>query len=143
MVPFMEAKGVKVGYLRFADYGVNLLHKGIFVNTGYLAKNKATIRRFVRANKKAWLAAIWDPEAAVDAFLKSFPKQKKNKATFMKVLNHSLAMTHTANNQGKPFGWMSDKDWRASQSILVKYTPKLKGKSVSIGEFYTNEFIPR
>ena len=75
MVPFMEAKGAKVGYLAFADNGVNLLHKGIFVNTSYLAKNKGVIRRFVRANQKAWLAATWDPEAAVDAFLKHFPNQ--------------------------------------------------------------------
>ncbi len=143
MVPFMEAKGAKMGYLAFADNGVNLLHKGIFVNTDYLAKNKGVIRRFARANQKAWLAATWDPEAAVDAFLKHFPKQTKNKATFMKVLRHSLRMTHTANNQGKPFGWMSSKDWESSQSVLVKYTPRLKGKSLPISEFYTNEFISK
>ncbi|MFQ5912244.1 MAG: ABC transporter substrate-binding protein [Nitrospinota bacterium] len=143
MVPFMESKGVKVGYLRFADYGVNLLHKGILVNTGYFAKKKDAIRRFVRANQKAWLAAVKEPEAAVDAFLKSFPKQKKNKATFMKVMRHSLAMIRTPNNQGKPLGWMSAKDWQNSQDVLVKYTPKLEGKALSVSEFYTNEFIPQ
>lgn len=143
MVPFMEAKGAEMGYLAFADHGVNLLHKGIFVNTDYLAKNEDVIRRFVRANQKAWLAASWDPEAAVDAFLAHFPKQKKNKATFMKVMRHSLGMTHTPNNQGRPFGWMSAKDWKASQDVLVQYTPRLEGKALSVSEFYTNEFIPR
>ncbi|MEE9275876.1 MAG: ABC transporter substrate-binding protein [bacterium] len=143
MVPFMESKGQKVGYLAFADYGVNLLHKGIFVNTGYLAKNKGVIRRFVRANQRAWLAATWDPEAAIDAFLRRFPKKKKDKPVFMKVLSHSLGMTHTPNNQGKPFGWMSAKDWESSQSVLVKYTPKLGGKSLPVSEFFTNEFVPK
>lgn len=77
----------------------------------------------------------------MDAFLNHFPKQKKKKATFMKVLKHSLGMTHTPNNQGKPFGWMSPKDWKSSQGVLVEYTPRLKGKSLPVSDFYTNEFI--
>lgn len=141
MVPLMRARGANVDYLAFSDYGVPLLHKGIFVNTSYLKNNKDVIRRFVRANRRAWMAATWDPEAAVDAFLRAFPKSKKNKAVFMKVMKHSLAMTHTPNNQGKPFGWMSPKDWTRSQDVLVQYTPKLKGKAIPISEFYTNEFI--
>lgn len=142
MVPLMQAKGADVGYLRFADHGVNLLHKGILVNTGYLAKNKKTVQRFVRANQKAWLAALKNPESAVDSFLRAFPKQKKNKPMFMKVMRHSLNMTSTPNTKGKPFGWMSAKDWESSQAVLVKYTKGLKGKALPVSQFYTNEFIP-
>ena len=143
MVPLMQAKGADVGYLAFAQHGVNLLHKGIFVNTDYLKNNKDAIRRFVRANQKAWRAALQEPEAAVDAFLKAFPKQRKAKPMFMEVMKHSLGMTSTPNTQGKPLGWMSEKDWASSQNVLVKYTPKLEGKAIPVSEFYTNEFIPQ
>jgi len=144
MVPLMETKsGKKVGYLSFASHGANLLHKGIFVNTGYLAQNKDTVGRFVRATQKAWLDAAKNPEAAVDAFLRVFPKQKKDKPMFMRVMQLTLTMTGTPHTKGKPFGWMSAEDWGSSQKVLVDYTPGLEGKALPVSEFYTNELIPR
>lgn len=143
MVPLMEAKsGKKVGYFSFADHGVNILHKGIFVNTDYLAKNPDTVRRFVRATQRAWLDAQKNPGPAVDAFLKSFPKQQKDKPMFMQVMQLSLKMMGTANTQGKPLGWMSEKDWESSQKVLVDFTPGMTGKALPVSEFFTNQFVP-
>lgn len=143
MVPLMEAKtGKQVGYFSFADLGVNILHKGIFVNTDYLAKNPDTVRRFVRATQKAWTEAQKNPGAAVDAFLKAFPKQVNDKPMFMRVMQLSLKMMGTPGTQGKPLGWMSEKDWESSQKVLIDFTPGFKGKGLPVSEFFTNEFIP-
>ncbi|MBI3127404.1 MAG: ABC transporter substrate-binding protein [Candidatus Tectomicrobia bacterium] len=143
MVPLMEVKsGKKVGYFSFADLGVNILHKGVFVNTDYLAKNGDTVRRFNRATQRAWMEAQKNPEAAVDSFLKSFPKQAKDKPMFMEVMKLSLKMIGTENTKGKPLGWMSEKDWASSQRVLVDYTPGMKGKALPAGEFFTNDYVP-
>ena len=46
----------------------------------------------------------------------------------------------TKNTEGRPLGWMSDKDWAVSVDILVK-TGQLE-KPIQTQSLYTNEFVP-
>ena len=47
----------------------------------------------------------------------------------------------TKNSQGKPLGWSSDADWKATQDVLNKW-PDLK-QSLDVSRYYTNDFLPK
>jgi len=49
--------------------GVAMLEDNLFANRDWLAENKETAARFVRASIKGWKDAIADPEAAVDVVM--------------------------------------------------------------------------
>jgi NitT/TauT family transport system substrate-binding protein len=46
----------------------------------------------------------------------------------------------TKNTAGKPYGWMSDKDWAVSVDILLK-TGQID-KPFPTQNLYTNDFVP-
>jgi NitT/TauT family transport system substrate-binding protein len=46
----------------------------------------------------------------------------------------------TPNTAGKPLGWMSEKDWEETVSVLKQYGG-VTGP-LAAGQLYTNEFVP-
>ena len=98
-VPQLEAAGVKLNVLRFADHGAPLLGVGIMVNTKTLP-DKELIRKFLRGITNALEAAMKNPDAAVTAALKIFKERKR--ATTMKEMEASFPLFHTKNTMGKP-----------------------------------------
>jgi NitT/TauT family transport system substrate-binding protein len=56
-------------------------------------------------------------------------------------LLEAIPRFETENTKGKPFGWMSEKDWEKSVDILLK-TGKID-KSFPATDLYTNKFVPQ
>jgi NitT/TauT family transport system substrate-binding protein len=136
-VPQIEAAGVKLNVLRFADHGAPLLGVGIMVNTK-TPPEKDMIQRFLRAVSRGFEAARKNPEAAVDAALKVFPERKRE--TTLKEMLASFPLFHTKNTQAKPLGWMDRSDWEKAQEIMVTYGGM--EKKLPVERYYTNEFVP-
>jgi NitT/TauT family transport system substrate-binding protein len=138
-VPLIEAAGVKMGSLDFADYGVNVPGVVMIASTSYIEKNPETVRKFVRATAKALDWTIANPQKAIDILIESNPNQKINTATALPVLKQSLSLLHTKRTEGKPVGVSDRQDWADAEKILVEY---LKIKPVDNPDrYFTNEFL--
>lgn len=135
----LEAQGAKLAYMRYADFGVNTLGHGMVVESGYLAKNPALTRRFIKATARGWSEALKSPEAAVDAMLKSYPHLRDQRAVFLRQFELTLPTIDTPNTKGKPLGWMAADDWKSTLEVLVKYTGF--EKPLPVEQYFTNEFV--
>lgn len=136
-VPQIEETGVKLNVLRFADYGAPLLGTGILINRETL-KQKEMIRAFLRAVSRGFIAAMKEPEAAVDVALKEF--KERNRATVLTELKESFPLFHSKHTKDKPMGWMDKRDWETAQDIMFQYG-ELK-KKLPVEQYYTNDFVP-
>lgn len=136
-VPQIEDTGAKLDVLRFADYGAPLLGTGILINRETL-KQKEMVRAFLRALSRGFIAAMKNPEAAVDAALKEFKERKRS--TTLHELTASFPLFHSAHTKDKPLGWMDKRDWEKAQEIMFEYGD-LK-KKLPVERYFTNEFIP-
>jgi NitT/TauT family transport system substrate-binding protein len=100
------------------------------------------LRRFVRASAKA-LNEIVKPEKteeAIDVAMRlSGARDERRESVKLQWLETTRRLA-TKNTEGKPLGWMSDKDWAVSVDILVK-TGQLE-KPIQTQSLYTNEFVP-
>jgi NitT/TauT family transport system substrate-binding protein len=135
----LEAQGAKLEYMRYADFGVNTLGHGIAVESGYLAKNPAVVKRFLKATSRAWAEALKSPDAAIEAMMKSYPQLRDQKGVFLRQFELTLPTIETPNTKGKPLGWMAAEDWKSTLDILVKYTGF--EKPLPVEQYYTNEFV--
>lgn len=138
-VAVLSAQGAKVNFLRYADFGVNTLGKGIVARNAYLAEKPAVVRGLLRAMSKSIQHSEARPDKAISALQKAAPLTVKNPKVAREVLDGYLALTHTKNSQGKPVGWMSEKDWRDTLDIMTE-DGSLKNP-LPPENYYTNGFI--
>ncbi len=135
-VPQIEAAGVKLDVLKFAEHGAPLLGVGIIINVKTLEDGEL-IRKFLRGLSGGIKAAMKNPDAAVDSALKVFKERKRD--TVMKEMLASFPLFQTRNSKGKPLGWTAKADWEGAQEILFKYGGLTK--KIDVGRYYTNDFI--
>lgn len=135
-VPQIEAQGVKLNVLKFAENGAPLLGVGIIINVKTL-EDGDLIRKFLRGLSGGIRAAMKNPDAAADSALKVFKERKRD--TVLKEMLASFPLFHTENSKGKPLGWTAKADWEGAQEILFKYGG-LK-KKIDVSRYYTNDFI--
>ncbi|MCC7047466.1 MAG: ABC transporter substrate-binding protein [Alphaproteobacteria bacterium] len=140
-VPQVEARGVKVEYFKYADYGVNTLNNGIIVNAQFLSDKAELVRRFLRAQAKGWADARKNPAESIAALLKAKPELAAEKAVLTRQLELTFETLETPNTKGKPLGWMSDADWEQTQALLKQYADLTTTRPVQ--DYYTNDFVPR
>ena len=136
----LEAQGSKIHYFKFGDYGAAVMNHGIVVNTNYLAGKAEVVRGFLRATRAGFELARKNPGQAVDAVIKRMPEQARNRDVLIRQLELSYDAMQTPNNAGKPFGWMSDKDWESTAAVLTKYGNLTRKQPLA--SYYTNEYLP-
>lgn len=135
----LEAKGAKVTYFPLSDYGIHQMNNGLVTNESFIEEHPQQLRAFIAATRQAWTMAEKDPEAAIDALIKAVPQQARNRDQLLRQLTLTFQSLTTANTEDKPFGWMSDKDWQATQQILTEYGGM--PRSLPVSNFYTNKFL--
>lgn len=131
--------GRRVGWIKYADYGVSTMTLGLFINTKY-ASDRSLNCRMVRATTRAWAASVKDPDGAVDALHRMFPQVNKGardltKAQWIATAGH----LYTARSQGKTPGWMAREDWDDLIALLRDHGGMERAKPVA--EYYTNEYV--
>lgn len=133
----VEAQGAKIVYMKYADFGANTMGHGIVAGARTLADNPALVKRFLRATAKGWAGALKDPDAAVEAMIKSFPQVRDQKKVFLRQFELTLPTLESPATKGKPLGWMSPEDWQSTQQILVKYVGL--EKQLPVERYFSNE----
>ncbi len=133
----MAAKGVKSTMLAYSDIGAPLVGLTVVANEDTIKSNPELIKRFVRATRKSYQAAIKDPFGAVDAARKVKPEINRDVAKAQ--LDISLAHLESANTKGKTMGWGSEKDWSEMVALLKEYQDLKTDKDGKA--FFTNDFV--
>jgi NitT/TauT family transport system substrate-binding protein len=129
----------KVGYFRYADFGVNAMTQGLMVHTKYLGE-RALNCKMVKATSRAWQAAMRDPDGAVEALHKLFPNTNKGaKDLTRKQWLDSADLLYTKHSQGKTPGLMVKEDWDVLIGLAKEYGGLEPVKAH--GDYYTNEFF--
>ncbi|MEU5974632.1 ABC transporter substrate-binding protein [Streptomyces sp. NPDC047315] len=129
--PIMADKAKKeVGYLRFADHGLNFYSNGLITGTRYLADNGDVATRMVKAVSESFAAAQQAPGPAVAAMAgasEQLPPQK--------VLSEQFATTvtllHTPATRGKAPGVNTDGDWQRTIDVFAEAGVVKNPKKVS------------
>jgi len=133
----MAAKGVKSTMLPYDEIGAPLVGLTVVANDDTIKSNPDLIKRFVRATRKSYQAAMTDPYAAVDAARKIKPEI--NREVSKQQLDISLAHLDSVNTKGKTMGWGSVKDWSEMVALLKEYQNLQTDKDGSA--FFTNAFV--
>lgn len=139
-VPKLRSKGAKVNYLSFASLGVNTLGEGITASSAFLREKPDTVRGLVRAYTKSFQYTMDNRDEAVAALKRMSPVTVSDEKVARETLDNYLLLLHTKNSKGKPVGWMSEKDWKATIELLTKYAG-LK-KPLPTDRYFTNQFLP-
>jgi NitT/TauT family transport system substrate-binding protein len=122
----------------YADWGVNTLGNGFLVHDRTLRERPELVRGFVRATVRGWKDAQADQQAGIAALLRQFPTTREEfiVAGLPMVFEHF----YSDETQGRPLGWMSERDWQQTVDILREYGG-MEGNP-PLSSLYTNEFIP-
>lgn len=135
----IEAKGVKAAALNFADIGVNTVGLSIISHTDTVAENPNLVRRFVKAMRRSFEAAIADPDAAIAAAVASKPDVKADVLKGQLLVD--LELLESPASKGKGIGFGAPEGWERTVSLLKEYRGLKTDKEAS--HFYTNEFLPQ
>ena len=138
-VPTVEIRGgKKTRVFWYSDCGVNAVSNCIVVHNDFLKEEPELIRSFVAASLKGFLYARAHPDELVAAVKKFSPTVED--AIVRREAELSWQTWVTPNTDGKPLGWMSDKDWEQTVEVLKAYggvtTP------LEASQLYTNDFVP-
>ena len=114
--------------------------QGLAVNKAFAAENPEVVKGFVKASMHALEDTRANPAAAVDALIKAYPEQDRNRETLLRQLEISLEGLETANTKGKPLGLMDARDWEVMQDVLMQYGG-LK-QATPVEQIFTNEYLP-
>lgn len=132
-----EAAKRKVAYFRLADHGVNILSRGIIMNTRY-AGDRDLNCRMMRATIKAWSAAARNPDEAIRSLLEMFPKAGSVEYNKTALVN-MVALKETKHSKGKPWGWIAKEDWDDLLAFQRTYAGVTNIRPHP--DYYTNEFL--
>lgn len=139
-VPAIEAEGVQVHVLRYADHGVNTLSNGLLAQPTLLQQHPEVVRGFLRAVGRGFAEAMRNPAPAIEAIVKHRPMYQPKQAILAKQWELSRTLFSTRATRGKPMGWMAQADWEQTLEVLRTYTGL---RAVLPAErYYTNEFVP-
>lgn len=135
-VPLMEAKGIKLGTMSWADHGLPLMSESIVVNDAYLRAHPDVVKRFVQASLQGWNYSRSHVGGSVKMMEKALGKSLPGGVG---ELQDSLPLLSSSFTRGRPLGWSSRPAWTAMLATLRRYE-KL-GKTLPVGSYYTNAFI--
>ena len=125
----------------YSDYGTKMVGYSIVTNTDLTNTNPDLVRRFVAATANAWMLAKASPEAALDALAthsrpNAAPARRKGNSVDFAKASAFIAPAE----EGKPYGYQSEKDWKDTQTTLLKYG--VIKKELPVSAYMINTFAP-
>jgi len=142
VVRAQQGKGKPVHFMPVAEFGIAPMGQGILAHERVIAEKPDMLRRFVRASARA-LNEVVKPastEDAVDIAMRLSGAREERRDSVKLQWLEAVPRLKTKNTEGRPYGWMSDKDWAVSVDILMK-TGQLE-KPIPTQSLYTNDFVP-
>lgn len=102
----VEARGVPVNVIRFAEHGVDIYGNGIVASEKLIRESPDLIRRFLRAAHRGYRDALASPEEAIDIVLRYAPELAKDREIHLKGLRRGLEISIDAAVRQHGFGYM-------------------------------------
>ena len=142
VVRAQQGKDKPVYFMPFADFGIAPMGQGLLTHERVIAEKPEMLRRFVKASARA-LNDIVKPastEEAVNVAMRLSDARDERRESVKLQWLETVPRLRTKNTEGRPYGWMSDKDWAVSVDILLK-TGQLE-KPIPVQSLFTNDFVP-
>ncbi len=121
------------------DEGVAMLEDNLFANKDWLAGNKETAAKFVRASLKGWKDAIADPEAATDIVMKSVEDGSTSRDHQQKMMQEVAKLVAPEGFDTAKLGYIDDAMFKQTADIALKFG--VISKPANLEEAYTNEIV--
>ena len=140
-IKLQDAAHKPVTPIRFSDYGINMVSSGFIVQKEYLQKHQDLVRRFLRAATRSLEEATKNPEAAVDAMLKEFPKSGVKDTALVGVKATTALYKGPDNPNDRPLR-VGAKNMADTLQLLVEYGGLDKASAGKPEDYYTNAYLP-
>ena len=112
----------------------------IVTNPNFAKSNADLVKRFIAATMKSWVYAKANPEEALNALAKHSASNAKPDRRARNSGDLATAMKFVGNAvPGKPMGFQSERDWLATQALLLK--SGLVKESKPITTYFTNAYF--
>ncbi|MFC5470114.1 ABC transporter substrate-binding protein [Cohnella suwonensis] len=134
--------GVKAEDMNVIDMnaeGVAMLEDNLFANKDWLADNKETAAKFVRASIKGWKDAIADPAAAVDSVMKKTEEGSTTKEHQLKMMEEVAKLIQPEGFDASKLGYIDDALFKQTADIAFKFG--VIEKEADLTHAYTNEIV--
>lgn len=102
----VEARGVPVNVIRFAEHGVDIYGNGIVTSEKLIRENPDLVRRFLRAVHRGYRDALANPEEAIDIVIRYAPELTNAREIHLKGLRRGLEISVDAAVRQHGFGYM-------------------------------------
>jgi NitT/TauT family transport system substrate-binding protein len=129
--------GVQVGWMNYADFGLNAYGSGFATSDAMIEKRPETVRKFLRAAYRGFDAAFANPEAAADIVVKMFPAA--DRAIALAQIKETADIINDPQARTQGLGFLREDRMKSTLGFVDKAFD-LKGK-VKINEVYTNSFL--
>ncbi|OME35090.1 ABC transporter substrate-binding protein [Paenibacillus sp. FSL E2-0274] len=134
--------GIKAEDLNVIDMnteGVAMLEDNLFANKEWLAENKETAAKFVRASLKGWKDAIADPAAAVDSVMKQAEDGSTTKEHQLTMMTEVAKLILPEGFDSAKMGYTDVAAFQQTADISLKFG--VIKEPVKVDEAYTNEIV--
>ncbi|WP_310830630.1 ABC transporter substrate-binding protein [Paenibacillus pedocola] len=121
------------------DEGVAMLEDNLFANKEWLAENKETAAKFVRASLKGWKDAIADPEAAVDSVMKLAEEGSTTREHQLTMMTEVAKLIQPEGFDAAKMGYTDAAAFQQTADIALKFGVIKEASKVD--EAYTNEIV--
>lgn len=130
-----------VTMLRYADAGMTLVGFGIVAGNNTIRTNPDLVKRFMRATVRAVEAAEKEPQAAVDALLKAYPKIGLPEAQ-LRSLKYSQALYRAEDTPGRRAFQMKPTLIDETLDTLTQYGGLAQSDRGKWSDYFTGDFLP-
>jgi NitT/TauT family transport system substrate-binding protein len=132
-----KAAGVQVGWLNYADFGLNAYGSGFATSDALIQKKPDTVRKFLQASYRGFQEAFTNPEAAADTLVKMFPAS--DRAIALAQIKETADIMTDPQAKAQGLGFLRE-DRMSSTLNFVDKAYDVKGK-VKLSDIYTNAFL--
>jgi NitT/TauT family transport system substrate-binding protein len=119
--------------------GVAMLEDNLFANSEWLADNKETAVKFVRASLKGWKDAIGDPEAAVDMVMKSVEGGSTSREHQLKMMEEVSKLVAPEGFDIGKLGFIDEAMFKQTADIAHQFG--VIDQPADLEKAYTNEIV--
>ncbi|WP_199615915.1 ABC transporter substrate-binding protein [Paenibacillus alkalitolerans] len=119
--------------------GVAMLEDNLFANKDWLAENKETAAKFVRASLKGWKDAIDNPEAAVDIVMKAVEEGSTSREHQLKMMEEVAKLVAPEGFDIEKLGYIDEAMFKQTADIAHQFG--VIKSPANLEEAYTNEIV--
>lgn len=138
----LKAAGVReedMVFLRYSDFGINIVNAGMMANESFLRDKPETVRRVLRAVNRGLVDSVANPAASLDALMRKDPLL--NRAIEGERLMYSIArMVEQPDAREGGLGFYNEASVRRSIEIVT--AAEGLPAAIAVSDFMDMSFLP-